>query len=288
MDPAERATAVRALHSIRRGAYAIAPPEDADSRHRLLLRAVLRQTGGQCAASHLSAALFHDLPVPGEALDNVHITTTTASSRPGVRRRVHTHTTSQQAMAVTEIDGLPITDVATTVLDCMRVLPFVDAVALLDAALNRNLVFHDDIVRQCFEAGGMAGIATARRVVKMADAGAESVGETRTRLILVHAGFAVDTQVELHDSRGRMVARVDLKLRDAPVVVEFDGRAKYGLQGAPESAHWQEKLRNDKIGNLGFERVRVWWNRLADPASIVADVEAARKRALSRAGRESA
>ena len=108
------------------------------------------------------------------------------------------------------------------------------------------------------------------------------MGESRTRLILVAAGFDVETQVELRDELGRFVARVDLKLRDAPVVIEFDGRAKYSLDGDAKGAHWRDKVRNDRIGNLGFERVRVWWNRLAQPAEIVRDVERARARALGR------
>lgn len=113
----------------------------------------------------------------------------------------------------------------------------------------------------------------------MADAGAQSVAETRIRLILVQAGFEVESQVELLDPLGRLVARVDLKLRDAPVVVEFDGRAKYNLRGDPETAHWEDKIRHDRIVNLGYQVVRVWWNRLADPAGIVRDVESARARA---------
>ncbi|MFM2438198.1 MAG: hypothetical protein RLZ55_1017 [Actinomycetota bacterium] len=278
-DAAERASAVRLLHPLRRGAYTVVEPENAESRHKLVLRTVLRQRGDRAVASHASAALLYGLPVPEASLDTVHIAVQDTAARLGVRNGVHTHASADVRKAIS-IASIPTTDAATTVLDCARSLPVVDAVAMLDAALNRRLVGLVDIRRRCDLAGGVPGIATARRVVGLADAGAESVGETRTRLILVVAGFDVLSQVALHDASGRFVGRVDLKLRDAPVVVEFDGRTKYTLQGTPASQHWREKLRADRIGNLGYQLVRVWWNRLADPAAIVADVERARDRAL--------
>lgn len=282
-DSAERAAAVRLLHPLRRGAYALVAPQDDENGHLLTLRAALRQADSSAAASHISAALAHGLPVPAGTLATVHMCTDSPTTRVGLRHGVHTHARSGSA-TLTMVEGLPVTDVATTVFDCARMLPFVDAVALLDTALNRELLDQASVIDNWAKAPGLPGIATARRVAAMADAGAGSVGETRMRLILVQAGFEVESQVELLDKRGRFVARVDLKLRDAPVVVEFDGRAKYNLRGDPEAAHWEDKIRHDRIGNLGYERVRVWWNRLADPASIVRDVEQARDR--TRKGRK--
>ncbi len=289
MEDAERAAAVRRLFRLRRGAYAPDPPVDAAARHRLTIAAVLRQLargGGNVAASHISAALLHGLPVPPGALSTVHVLVSSTGVRRGVRHGVHTHAATSRGGAnpefgTTTIGGLAVTDPVTTVLACARTLPVVEAVAIADAALNREMVQLQALERASAAGRGLPGSATGRRVLALADAGSESVGETRTRLILVQAGFELESQVELREPDGTFVARVDLKVRDAPVVVEFDGRAKYTLQGSPESAHWREKVRHDRIGNLGYERVRVWWNRLADPGAIVTDVA----RACERAGR---
>ncbi|WP_181762916.1 endonuclease domain-containing protein [Rhodococcus spelaei] len=54
--------------------------------------------------------------------------------------------------------------------------------------------------------------------------GAESPWETRTRLLVVRAGFdKPDTQFLLVDDRGRLVAQVDMAWPEYRVVLEYDG-----------------------------------------------------------------
>lgn len=72
-DAAELASAVRLLHPLRRGAYSMVEPTNAASRHKLVLRAVLRLRGDRAIASHASAALLYGLPVPEASLDTVHM-----------------------------------------------------------------------------------------------------------------------------------------------------------------------------------------------------------------------
>lgn len=282
LDPAERASVAKSLVPIRRGAYALDEPADAVAEHLLRTRAALGQASRRAAASHVSAAVTLGLPVPAEFLGVVHLRVASARARVGTRHGVHTHAGLEEVGASMLPDGRLVTDATATVLDCARMLPHTDSVVLADAALNQGLIDLEVVQGALRRLSRHRGVVAARRALTMADAGAESVGESRTRLILVAAGFDVETQVELRDELGRFVARVDLKLRDAPVVIEFDGRAKYSLDGDAKGAHWRDKVRNDRIGNLGFERVRVWWNRLAQPAEIVRDVERARARALGR------
>ena len=108
---------------------------------------------------------------------------------------------------------------------------------------------------------------------------AESVGESRTRLVLTDAGFLVESQVEIFDA-GTFVGRVDL-LVDGCVIVEFDGLMKYdGIDGRAALA--AEKAREEHLIRLGYEVVRIVWADLADPLAIVARVRAARAVARER------
>ena len=58
----------------------------------------------------------------------------------------------------------------------------------------------------------------------MADAGAESPQETRTRLVLTSAGLRPQrTQIEVFDGFGGFVHRIDMGWDDWRVGVEYDG-----------------------------------------------------------------
>jgi very-short-patch-repair endonuclease len=70
------------------------------------------------------------------------------------------------------------------------------------------------------------------------------------------------------------VARVDFLVGDR-VVVEFDGRVKYGMDGRPEEALWAEKQREDRLRELGLVVVRIVWADLQRPEVIVQRVLAA-------------
>ena len=111
----------------------------------------------------------------------------------------------------------------------------------------------------------------------------ESVGESRTRLILSDAGFRLTPQVELRNAV-RFLGRVDFVVNDC-VVVEFDGLVKYaGKDGKMALA--SEKDRESEITRLGYEVVRIIWSELEDTSAILDRVWAAERLARDRrAGR---
>ena len=61
--------------------------------------------------------------------------------------------------------------------------------------------------------------------------------------------------------------RVDF-LIDEWLVIEFDGRAKYSLDGDPERAHWEEKRRHDRLVEAGYEVIHVVWAELWDELAL--------------------
>src|SRR5690242_1458634 len=116
---------------------------------------------------------------------------------------------------VTKAREMPTTTVSRTILDlCARRTPL-DALIALDGAARRRLLI-DHFRRR-------PGAARLRRLAMLA-APAESPMETRLRWLLLESGLPKpEVQVDVHDSRGRFVARVDLLYRAARLVIEFDG-----------------------------------------------------------------
>jgi very-short-patch-repair endonuclease len=146
----------------------------------------------------------------------------------------------------------------------------------MDSALFGGRCTHEDLARAIATLSSRFR-ARAQRALESVDPQAESVGETRTRIILVDAGFSLRSQVTGHDETG-VAGRVDFLVDDC-VVVEFDGLKKYGGDRG-QAALAAEKAREERLTRLGYEVVRVVWAELDDPAAIVRRVR--RARALAR------
>jgi len=277
LTPEERAESVMDLLRVRRGAYAPELPDGDVQSHLLVLRAVLADRP-DAVASHVSAALIHGLPVETRDLLKVHVSLVRGKSRGGFRHGVHTHNRRISPAALNYLDGLWVSDAATTVVDCARSLPLSAALAIADAAVHQQLTTEDDLRQLLDDYRRTKGVPSARRVIDLIDPQAESPGESRTRLILVEAGFKVRSQVELRDEQGRFVARSDMLIEGTPVVVEFDGRAKFSMTGDIEAAHWAAKMRRDRIEEQGLVVFVVVWPDLSRPRLLIQRLETVLRR----------
>ncbi|MGS0688425.1 type IV toxin-antitoxin system AbiEi family antitoxin domain-containing protein, partial [Nakamurella sp. GG22] len=115
-----------------RPGFGVADPVAA---HRAAVHALLSGPAGGSVASHLSAAVLHGLPLPGDVPQAVHVTRAPpAKSRAGVRLIVHRR--SLHAGESVEIGGLAATSLPRTVIDCLLVLPPAAGMALVEAALR--------------------------------------------------------------------------------------------------------------------------------------------------------
>jgi len=109
--------------------------------------------------------------------------------------------------------------------------------------------------------------------VSFSDPRSGSVGESRARVAFARTGLPAPlTQVYVYDQWGRLVGITDFVFEEQKTVVEFDGRAKYRLDGlSPEAVAqrlWSEKLRGDALERLGWQLVRIVWADLYHPARI--------------------
>ncbi|OYO11111.1 putative AbiEi antitoxin of type IV toxin-antitoxin system [Propionibacteriaceae bacterium ES.041] len=261
------------LQRVRRGVYLRGPDQQlvAEEQHRALIRAVLCDRP-DAVLSHVSAAVVHGLPVPLRSLGRVHLIR--RAKHPGGKRFNHSYLHRVvQEIPTCVIAGLVVTDLATTVLDLIRVLDPADAVAVADRALAKKLQRQVLLDRVAAEAG-RRGNAQARQVLRFADPLAESPGESWARWAFHRAGLpAPRLQVEFFDDAGNFVARPDFDWPDLGVSAEFDGEVKYGRLLGPgqdvASVIRAEKDREERFRRAsGRWLVRVVNRELADVAAL--------------------
>ncbi|WP_147572618.1 hypothetical protein [Cellulomonas massiliensis] len=245
-----------------RGAYA--RPADVDAPRDLHLAralAVHRRMRSAHAFSHETAALLWELPL-WRVPSDVHLRHAVRQG-PRTDPSVTRHHGLPSPSETTRRLGLPVTSLALTVVDCARTLRPLDALVVADAALAAGLV-RADALALVDEVGRGRGSARARAVVGLADAGAQSPGESATRWVVLRAGLpAPETQVRVTTRLGTFWA--DLGWTDARLLLEYDGRVKY----ADPEVLVAEKRRHDAIVEAGWTVLRVTKEDLRDGAALV-------------------
>lgn len=256
-------------------------------RHLLLVHAAVRIQPG-AVVSHHSAAVLHGLPLPWHLPDWVTVTTdrSARTATPRTWLRLEPAALSNSHLDVRE--GLAVTCVARTVIDCMRELPLADAVAIGDAALRAGAVSPQSLELIRVEQRGWPYITSADRALPVLDGRRENWFESWSFTRLWQLGIEPPApQVSVYDSRGRFLGRVDGLWLEAGVVAEADGSGKYLGEFDPAGASGEaaarvvvaEKVREDRIRDSGLEFVRWGLGEMArDPHAVAERVERAFKR----------
>lgn len=122
------------------------------------------------------------------------------------------------------VAGMSVTTPARTAFDIGRRGPLGDAVARVDSLLAATRFAVDDVVAMAGEHVGARGLGQLRRVLDLADAGAESPRETWLRLLLVGAGYPRPrTQIPVISPDGRRRYYLDMGWEERRLAVEYDG-----------------------------------------------------------------
>ncbi|WP_432560247.1 hypothetical protein [Granulicoccus sp. GXG6511] len=148
-------------------------------------------------------------------------------------------------------------------MDCARLLPYADAVAVVDAALRQG-IDRDALIEELDLGRRRPGNVLARQAVNFGDARAESAGESRSRVVIAQLGLPMpDLQREFFNHKGEVEARVDFDWEDYGMCGEFDGEAKYGrlrrAELSVEEVVLFEKQREERLREHGRWTVR-WVN----------------------------
>lgn len=251
----------------------------------------LHRLGPGAVVSHASAWNLYELPYLDPPVEPT-VTVPSRSTRPtaGVLESV------LPAEQVLRFGVVPVTNGPRTVVDVLRNAPDrFEAQALADGALRSDVERPqvDDLIAWC---EGWPGIQQAREAWAFGDGRSESPLESRHRLLFRQRGLPEpELQVTLGDQAGRFVARVDFFFRAQRTVVESDGKVKYVESDRDRAVPkrnrrrdltlWEEKLREDRIRDLGLEVVRATW---ADSEDGGEDLVRRVLRAFDRAARRAA
>ncbi|WP_306906239.1 hypothetical protein [Arthrobacter pascens] len=174
--------------------------------------------------------------------------------------------------------GFAVTSLIQTVTDSIVRMELPEAVAVVDEVLSARRQEGDRLTRdEVKRAAALITSATKRsrvlEVLALADETAESVGESRSRVLIHVLGLPAPVlQQSFHDAEG-FVARADFFWREYGVIGEFDGDAKYlddALLGGNSIrlAILAEKKREDRLRSLGYIVVRWDWTAVTDPRSL--------------------
>lgn len=275
---------------VRRGAYAERSVFEAahDRNARLLLRdwaAHLTMTRPHLV-SHDSAVRAHDLPMLHPEMDLVHVTRFgVGGSR--THEGVKHHLTRVGLLDAPQVGDMRLTGLARTAVDMAREHGWLAGLVVCDAVLQRGLTparLEEELsLMWCWP-----DVTQARSAVAQCAFGAESVGETLSRVRIEELGLGrPETQFPV--LAGGRTFWVDLRL--GRLLIEFDGRRKYerlvhgGLADREVSTViWEERQREQLICRRGWGMCRLTWDDVFGAgwdrarARVLSDVEETRAR----------
>lgn len=126
-----------------------------------------------------------------------------------------------------DVAGVKVTTPLRTALDLACRLPRYEALAALDALMREHNLTTPDLLRELRRFRRRRGVVKARELVSLANALAESSGESFCRLAIHDAGLpSPELQVWVYDGTLPLY-RLDLAYRLAMVAVEYDGAAHH-------------------------------------------------------------
>lgn len=264
---------------VRRGGFVLSDHLEGlkpEADYALRTRAVLLSRQGDTWASHHAALALSELPLVACDLARFDVCAHVKASHRSGDVVTHPLPSGEEPLVVHGARSITTESALAQVAAASGVKA---GVAALDAALHSTMVTCAGVEEAAARLRlGPRAQGRLERVLSLADAEAESPGESLTRLLLTGLGLRVTSQVSLHDGRG-LIGRVDFLVGDR-VVVEFDGLLKYeGAEGRTALA--AEKRREDRLRAAGYEVVRLTWRDLEQPEHVARLV----RQAIVRAAR---
>jgi len=265
---------------LRRNVYAESATVDAARRdpvssHVLDCEAALRALQSDTVVGDESAALIHGITLL-EPPQEVSLTTerpprSGSREMPGVRVYSATVPSSHRQW----LRNLPLTTAARTLVDIARHRSFAEAVVAADFALHEGKVNPFEVTQVLEDCSTWPRIAKAVRVAEFADPACESPLESLSRVCFATEGLpAPQSQVWIAGYRA------DFLWEEFRTIAEADGLSKYT---EPEVLR-EEKRREDRLRELGFEVVRITWAQVrGNGPEVAARIRAAFARGQRRA-----
>ena len=258
------------LVRVRHGAYVPARAWavlDEVARFRVRGQAVLLTHGDRVMLSHTSAAAEHGLSLWDVDLSRVHVTRLDGESGRHTHDVVYHEGTSTPQDVLELRSGLVVAPVRAA-LEAASLHDVERGVVIVDSLYHRGLGDPDAVGRAYQRRSGHPFSRSLQVVVRVAREGAQSVGESRARMVFfVHGIPEPQLQYVVRDEDGEIIGICDLAWPQFGLLGEFDGVQKYVRMLRPgqttTDAVLSEKVREDAIREItGCRMIRYTWEDL--------------------------
>lgn len=256
----------RILVSAHLGVYRFA--SGPETRPQLLLGACLA-AGQPSAVSHRAAAAVHGIWTMPPNWVEISVGRDRTPELTGVV--VHRLGDLSERW-FTDIDGVPVTTPARTLVDLGAVLPLGSVSRALDRALGRQLASLTEICAalDAVARKGRAGVGIIRRLLdERADAPSTgSVLQARMATLFLKHGLPTPVpEYTVLDDHGQFVGRVDFAYPEIHYAIEVDGYEAHS--GLREFRH--DRARQNDLVDLGWTLHRFTWTEVDQLSARVAD-----------------
>jgi very-short-patch-repair endonuclease len=168
-------------------------------------------------------------------------------------------------------DGALVTGRERTIVDCLRVLPDVDARDLLDRALQRQWIDLRALAERTARHSGQPGKRRLVYLLRRVAGGTRSAAEHLLARLLRDAGImGWRANQSIFDERG-IIGVGDLVFEGERLVVEPDGQAFH----SDATAFQRDRTRQNRLVAAGWTVLRFTWRDLCErPEYVVATIRA--------------
>lgn len=252
-----------------------------DRRHLHMVR-TLSKLHPDWVFSHHTAALIHGLYVAYPDIRQIHRCVAYGTRNgPGP---ICSHALGNREYEL--VDSIKVVSFEQTVLDCLRILDFKQALAIADSSCRVKGMTPGELMMAINAKASkhLSGMETARLAIRHANPLSESGGESIARATMLMNGYeAPKLQVEMPDLvDGESKYRVDFywELPDGSKIIgEFDGREKYtnsemtrGREAVEVLA--DERERESHINALRIPVMRMSYSTVANQSKFIEVMEA--------------
>ena len=256
------------LHRVRRGVFVPKsywqdlPPWDQDV---VLVKAHHAASHDVGVYSHVSAARLHGLSL-WAAPPTIHVVHAGRRGTSAPENSVVRHNQVLPSSEIVRVDGICMTSLERTVVDCGRILSLHSAVIIADSALRRGA--NASLIHSAVAHGaGTRNILRVRAMANAMDGRSESAGETRVRLLMSDWGVPnPELQYRIWTRIGPV--RADFAWPDIMLIVEFDGLWKYLVHQPTQQALLEERAREAALMEEGWHVMRIRWADFTNESAL--------------------
>lgn len=227
--------------------------------------------GREAAVSHRAAAVVHDLLRYRDPPTEV---TTTRLRSPELDGVVVHRLADLHPSWVADVDGLPVTTVARTLVD----LGAVAGLRTVEAALDRAIGLRKATLREVRHAmiavarRGRHGVGKIRRLLEARGVAAVPSGIFEARMASLLRNADLPSAIPEHvvrDEHDGFVAIVDFAYPDARLAIEVDGYEEHAALRAFTSGHQRDRLLLD----AGWEALHFTWDEVdGHPETVATEI----------------